>query len=55
MRNLEHEVAVTAAAIEKKRNPERELAKEIAVLAIVMHANRDPRGFAIWCNSLVRR
>lgn len=55
MRNLEHKIVVMTAAIERKRHPERELAKEIAVLVMVMHCNRDPHSFAVWCNSLVKR
>lgn len=46
---------MTAAVIEKKRHPERELCNAITVLVMVMHSNRDPHSFGVWCNSLVKR
>lgn len=55
LRDLEHEIAVLAALVHRKHNPWPRLASEIAVTAMVMEAQRDPRAFAIRLNGLARR
>jgi hypothetical protein len=53
--NLEHEIAVLAALVHRKHNPWPALAREIAVTAMVMEAQRDPRAFATRLNGLARQ